>query len=549
MDSPNASMEGDNLAGHGLPQEATAAAHSRATVASEVVSHGSPRASGRRPWPAHWAFVMAWLRPGELARRTASVPLWQAYVVHLVCVLVAAHMIAGFVGWADNPSYGMGAFVLGIGQLYDEFHDGLVEQPVLMTIVIAASILAGEAIFLLVALLFAPWGARDERVRDSFHRAIYLGWLGTPHYLLAICLCGLVVVPVEQVRIDWLNNNDSPPWVVPTPAPRPPNAVSPNATPEEIAQAKADQEAFQKAQAEYWEAVRRRWDAWRASQPWYVRHNDALIFWIIMAAAAWSVRTWLRLMDGRPPAPVIERRPMCETCGYDLTGVHLEGRCPECGAAAESSLGEAARCGPPWAHRRAVGCLPAFRETVRMAMKRPDALGQTLRTTTIERDHRSFLLLMMPAFFAVVAGGALLIDLVARSHSTGFGSALDPEVLTMVSPGCGAATVLLLPIFFGLIAVLVAMGRARPRGRNLLSASIQAVVYVSPVYLIATTLFMGFIALIVHWEPQLRAWGRARGLGSDTLFVIPLVLFQFAAMGIFARQAYRAVSAAQFANR
>lgn len=51
----------------------------------------------------------------------------------------------------------------------------------------------------------------------------------------------------------------------------------------------------------------------------------------------------------------MERLPiLCETCGYDLTGLTPEGDCPECGRAIASSLPEN-RIGSPWQRGRYLG--------------------------------------------------------------------------------------------------------------------------------------------------------------------------------------------------
>lgn len=75
------------------------------------------------------------------------------------------------------------------------------------------------------------------------------------------------------------------------------------------------------------------------------------IFGVFASIALWTgiVGVITRALRDPPPAAV---RPRCEFCGYDLTHVTAEGRCPECAADANRSLEpELQRRGVDWERR------------------------------------------------------------------------------------------------------------------------------------------------------------------------------------------------------
>lgn len=74
---------------------------------------------------------------------------------------------------------------------------------------------------------------------------------------------------------------------------------------------------------------------------------EFLIGLCITVFVAWSVWIWIR-SGLRCPAPINPqaakpRRPLCEQCGYILTGLKPTGRCPECGEPIGCSLPEVRR--------------------------------------------------------------------------------------------------------------------------------------------------------------------------------------------------------------
>jgi hypothetical protein len=86
-----------------------------------------------------------------------------------------------------------------------------------------------------------------------------------------------------------------------------------------------------------------------------------------------------------PSAPVPEEYDVfCHACGYSLVGLAGD-RCPECGAAFNPSDLPYARV--PWLHRRRIGRVRAYWQTVRQVAWRPTAFaGELCRPVRISAD-------------------------------------------------------------------------------------------------------------------------------------------------------------------
>lgn len=116
--------------------------------------------------------------------------------------------------------------------------------------------------------------------------------------------------------------------------------------------------------------------ALQAAALFYSKSRDLLVI-VIIACCGYVV--WLLWMWGRSAArywgpaegPGWERRrPMCEACGYTLTGLTAADRCPECGRAVAESLPER-REPMPYSAARGLGRIPAlFQMTVRVLVGR-----------------------------------------------------------------------------------------------------------------------------------------------------------------------------------
>ena len=111
-----------------------------------------------------------------------------------------------------------------------------------------------------------------------------------------------------------------------------------------------------------------------------------------------------------PSAPVPEEYDVfCHRCGYSLVGL-VGYRCPECGAAFDANELPYARV--PWLHRRRIGRLTGYWQTMWQVVLRPRAFAEELcRPVRISADdaHR---FRKATIYFAASAGLAMVVGLV-----------------------------------------------------------------------------------------------------------------------------------------
>src|SRR5580704_9649859 len=91
-------------------------------------------------------------------------------------------------------------------------------------------------------------------------------------------------------------------------------------------------------------------------------------------------------MQAGPPIPSPDQPvpddfdPLCEHCGYSLTGLTTQIRCPECGEPFEPLALPLARV--PWLYRRRIGKGRAFRKTGWMVILHPVLFARELSRPT-----------------------------------------------------------------------------------------------------------------------------------------------------------------------
>lgn len=134
---------------------------------------------------------------------------------------------------------------------------------------------------------------------------------------------------------------------------------------------------------------------------------------VALAATAWWL--WLLRLGAREVAdtngPAPESRPLCEHCGYGITGLPESGRCPECATPVAASLPHHRDLpSPPPARVRGV----AFVALLRAALYQPRTFFRRLRVHHQQRRAIRFSLLL-----AVVAAGLLTLSRVALMANAG----------------------------------------------------------------------------------------------------------------------------------
>jgi len=282
-----------------------------------------------RRWPAMLVFVTAWLLPATTARRTGHVSLLNAWLIHLPAALLTILLIVILValvngnGITKQPDLIFDEFGSIINAIVDEFK----RHPYAFPATVAGIAISIEIGFLLLALLVMPWGARDEPIWNSYRNALRHTWLRTAHVLPCVLLVGTLGLVVYHVEFEWIRANPAPKWPVQPPA------VAVATSDPTYQQAVAEYEA---AMVQYREQIARAqedWKTWAAQRPWHVDYSVPLAAQTAFIAALWLLWGLFRAVGASRHTPLIERPPMCEACGYNLSTMPMESRCPECGVA------------------------------------------------------------------------------------------------------------------------------------------------------------------------------------------------------------------------
>lgn len=422
-----------------------------------------------------FVFFASWLFPVRAARRVADWSLPACWLLH-VCVGLPGAAAIPFVyfGIAEGP--------IAAVRLVNEAVDEWARNPWTISLIVTGIFLYAEFITLAIAFVLSSWGAvADERLRGSLSHSLRQTWVRTLHAMLIALLISGVSALLSKAEQEWQRWHPAPVqnWpVYPTPP----------------AMAKTDpgyaeaQKTYNKQMKEFQaqaEEAARTWKNWRAAHPWYLRDEELLSVTAGVAGAAWWLCALLAAVGIRRKVKPVERSPHCVWCGYDLSTMSMESRCPECGQAVVSSLGENAQPGAAWEHRHAVGRLLAWRSTWKVMTSHTEAFGRSLQLRCQTKDHRVFLAVHLPVIFLLGVLGIsmsavstqnimiLITDIIEVLFMSGFFGTLCAVGTVIVVCGC---------------ASLVGWWASLRARRNLLPAAIQVSAYGST-YLVAWAFF------------------------------------------------------------
>ncbi|GMU25003.1 MAG: hypothetical protein AMXMBFR13_50740 [Phycisphaerae bacterium] len=431
-------------------------------------------------WPASMAFFTYWLIPARSSLRTAHVPLRRAWGVHLgaaVALVLLFFLLAAWEGVYRGERFWDRFFEM-IGQALSE----VMRYPLEAGAAILATIVGVQLGYLLLAVLVMAWGAKDEPVRASYRHALRVVWLRSTHVLPFVLLFGLVMIPLVNASREWWAGRGDAELALPE-LPSPPDRPGRRASVQEhqdYAQAMLEyQQQSTRVMAEHRELSNRLWEERWNSRPWYIKHDDEIAGGLGLFNGIWLMWALYRGLGTRGPIPPIKRPPLCEACGYNLTGMLMEARCPECGEPVADSLGPQVRPGPPWATARGRGTaawLSAWWQCTVDPIIRPARFGRQVQVSSSTIRHRSFLLVnMIP--MAVAGAFALIGCYVADMHRSPLVS--DPELAYLGAPASaiGSATTGLTLLVIA--AALVGWSVGKVHGRNLMPASMQIAAYLS----------------------------------------------------------------------
>jgi hypothetical protein len=491
------------------------------------IEETSAIADGRR-WPASMAFLTTWCLPATTAKRTAHVSLIWAYVVHVVALLAAALLIILFVAIAETADLlnvwdSYGALTEALGQIASEVAR-YSREAVLDVLIGVACIELG---FLAVALVITPWGARDEPIQSSLANGLRRTWLHTTHGLAVVLLIGLPATELSRMETRWQVV-----YRAVHPQPEWPRAL------ENAPQGSQALQEYRKAQQEYWTQSGRWLAAMESTQPWYFRHLEVMVTYASILAGVWVLWALLRAVGAPRKAPQIDRPPTCEACGYNLTTIPLESRCPECGEPVILSLGPDSRPGAIWERRRVVGRLAAWWRCCVDPFSPPRDFARKLQVVAPSTDHRRFLVMHLPVVFVLSFLGAVVLFLI----STGVAPLrAEPFVIFVVCPVLAIFSTLGALGLTLLAAGLVGLWFYILDRRNLLAGSMQIACYLGGCLTlwIAFAWVTGAVVMVMNEAKLFRVMEDAMGiLGAFLAFLawfVPNLVCVVAYFGLVAR--------------
>lgn len=438
--------------------------------------------------------LTALVRPVTAVRRGDHLPMWKAWVVHMVGVALTPAVATALVVWGDIQGRAdLQSYLAALMFQWEAITDALREPGTWTT---TALTLAGIELFWVAsAITVMSWSARDEPFRDSFDRSLRRLYLLTPHTATITLVSGAVFAWLDRWARYYLFNGGLP-------------------------------------------------------DPFMVqRLLTALTFG---AACLWSL--WVVLVGlGIDRVAVMSRWPaLCRVCGYELAGLKRGRDCPECGEMAESSTDRTTRPG----NGQPGGVIWWLAQTYQ-AVRRPSALGGRLHVLSPDPAYKrclvftiSWMMLCSPFAF----GGLYLVATAAENMSSTSSQHFDTREFAQAVCIGGTMMGLALTAAVAFSAVggagLAGAIEGYRNGRNLMPAAIRAACYLSGFACLWAIVFWCNLAVLVV-TMQLNM------LASISLrYHIPLNDLVFGWVGgvaligilIYVGQIGRATRAARFAN-
>lgn len=490
------------------------------------------------------AFFRSWITPGRAAERLGALSLPRVFAVHLVSSVAVVAVIFILLAMNAANTIELPRVAVELERLLGSIANDWARNPLESSLMVIAIAVGIELAFVSFAHGVMPWGARDERLRDSYKHALRQTWLRTPHILVIVFVMGSGLLANDLARRGWATP--------PIPAAMLPKR--PQAPP-----VTEDSEAYRQAWAQYqidldnynkeFSRVRAAWRLHhRADQPWYLDDPELIFLPLGALLVLWFFWAYLRAVGIERNVPPVERPPMCESCGYNLTTMSMDARCPECGRPVIESLGPQARLGPAWARRNQNDKPVSWWSTTKQAIRAPSKFGAQLRTTSHETAHRASMLRALPFVFVVGAAALFMLYYIT----------IDPDF--------ASNDLLIAIILFGLFGsacvlgtVGCALNNASTVGlflswrcrRNMLPAAMQAASYLSG-YLLLWSIFgaaSGLIVIQLDRADAFRALQEMTGIYRDLIATLTWLIPNGACSLGYLLLVGRMAGAARYANR
>jgi len=491
-------------------------------------------------WSLARIMALGWLLPARMARGSVHISMPRAFLLHLFAAVVTLYFITWGIALADFTGEVTPARLLAAwARVFESLTAGLRSDPTAYFWGVAGIVVLIEVTLLIGAFLLTPWGARDEPVRASVAHALRQVWLRTTHLIPIVIIMAATVFVTGMVNQMWTDSH---------PLPTVDNSTTAPTLTSSDPGLKQAQKDYLNATAQRELQIRRRAE-WHLKRPWYVEYHEPILVHTGVLLWLWFCWGLLRAVGVEREVAPIERPPTCEFCGYNLSALPIERRCPECGEPAAASIGAGARPARMLQRLRAeIGFLRAWWRVCADAIRRPDRLGRQLRLCHPDSSHRFFLLRHVPIFF--VCG--LLGWTACRFSGGDWGRGVKEPLESMFIAGLFG--------YFGLIAatefilfsaLVVGLRYGREVGRNVMPGSAQIAAYLSG-YVALWMLFAGgsaaaLITMVRYkWFEPVEEFTKLDESGfAMLLWTIPnlaLLVIYFALLG-------RGTAAMRYANK
>lgn len=496
------------------------------------------------------SLVTAWVLPATTATRTQHLPLRRAFVAHLsagalslILVVIATISANPYSSSSMNISDISTALLEVFGFVVLDLQRDL-SGIVLSLLGYGLTIEVG---FLALAVLVMPWGARDERIGATIRHTLRRVWLQSAHAIPIVLLVGGTAVGLAGAERAWWREHR-----VARGLPQYPSA--PELLPSDAGYADAQTKykaALKQYRLQSLEANLRD-AAFRRTVPWYVREStQSLIQSVALMASLWWLWALVRALGADRAYLPLARAPTCDRCGYSLTGMPMESRCPECGEPVVKSLGADARTGTIWERRGEVGRLTAWWRCFVGTLFQPWRFGRQLSLLAPKTDYRNFFALHLPLIFCFVAAGFLACFLEVISNEVGiFPPGLGLVPLTGgVMYGC--LSVIAAVLLTSLAALLASDWHGFHGRRNLMPGAIQVACYLGGYVALCCAFAAGSGTAVVtlYYNSFYADWARALRIGGESLAFLSWLVPNMLCLIVYFVLVVRGTRGTRYANR
>ncbi len=479
-------------------------------------------------WTAPWA-------PAATARRTGCVRLGAAFAAHLAAGLLTVAVVS-ILAWLDTAST---PFLL-IGQMVTEF----LRDPLEWAVIVGLVVLGIEAGVLLLAALIMPWGAREERIGESFRHGLRWTWIATGLAVPGVFLSGLAFVVTFEASRDF-RSGDSFRYTVPAPvAPKRPVPYPAAGSPERRAYDEA-LTRYEEAVAEWQKGLVVAQKRAMRTPPLLVKYREVVQVNAVLGLVAWFVWVLLRGAAARIVTPADRSAPLCEACGYNLTSMPAEAMCPECGQPVRESVDPTRRRGTVWERREEIGRVRAYLRSAWEAFFSPMTPGAAMQTRVTRWDGARLLIWNLAVCVPLLMAGVIATMCYFLAPNMRPSRA---EIVTGLAPMLTAAGILVLIGWLCLCGAVVMIETMWRDGRNVGQIAVRVGCHHSAM-LIPWAILGAAQFFTLMWIDQSRFYVTLRGQMNLDLIVAPLVIAVNLVPGLwFLSAVRRGVSAARFAN-